>query len=701
MALESDANYRCIIKVSPALTNKRVTIMASKITNAQYEAIVNQCNFRNENQVRSLVTSSHTNVKFNDLILEKHMSCDGAASYFSGFFGTEQWADGQGLDEVREYHTPSYIPLSNEYFAKKMKPCMGAADLDACDWDTFKVPEGGRGTLPGFQFYEWGLETERTCIANIRHIRNFWEWSGQIINDRERADQQIMNMFYTMMAWKTAGHKVVLEYEDVPGTNGAQKRPKSSADIRNPFRGFSYNYLEEYFPSVSNPENIGPLSIGVLQNLARTWEHSCNDNHVATGSRGERIWEMWNAEDWYMNEGLRDPDFIEKIRRTMPAKEFAGYSLNNGQREVIENWAMKTMQWLPRLAESTEGGLIPLDTHEGVDIEVGKEHLISPQWENAPFAMAMITSPEQGSIITRPDLTMSGDGIPILPITGSGEWIFRNDYDRECNKRLNKPYSEKHYEMGFRTDNPDAGMAIIHRLRKFHTHSENFCDLNPVIQVAPNKVREDSIGIGCRGGRSINQASLTEVSFGKLVHCTSQSCGDTEMYRIQIDRLANKPGFNSIECECGSDVLVEIGNDLGEIIRSETAVLVDNSQGYPEGIYFVRLAAALADGECIKSVQCQDATPTSAIVVDCSDVSAGQVRYTVDSPIEMEVGDNVTIEHFDEDGNSLAQYGGAVESADIDALQYEISSNETGFDCAGPDSVADPDTIASTTITKV
>lgn len=652
------------------------------VTEAAFNQALENCNFGKDRSVSDLITSSHTDVYFNDIIMEKQMENDGAYSYFSGFFGVETWEDGMGMDEIREYSTPSYIPISNEYFVEKMKPCIGSANMDQCDWDTCEIPEGGRGTLPPFTFYEWGLETPRTCIANIRHIKQFEYWAAKRIEERYRADEQIMNMFYTMMGWKTAGHKVVLEYDLDPSTG--KRTPKISNNPRNPFRGFSHNYMQDFFPAVDDPSNIGPLDIGVLENLARTWGHNGGGHHVATGSRGEKIYEMWFNDDWFLTEGHRNVEYIEKIRRYMPGKEFAGYSLDTSEREVIGNFAMRTMPHLPRMVvNEVDGGLLPIDTHVGVDIEVGKEYLLSPEWQNAPFSMAMMPSPDQGTIMVRPDLNQSGDGIPILPITGKGEWRFRNDYDKDCNKKLNKPYSENHYEMGMRMDNPDSAMAVIHRNRVFHSQSENFCDLAEIISKVPTEVCNDSIGVGCRGGKIPHQASVTTIEYGTRVHCTSEACGNqsgpTWIYKVQVERKANKKGFNSLDCACGSTVLLQIGDAVGEVDREIEGVVIDDAQGYPEGIYLIRTNEQLADAECIKTVACQDNTPTSGEVISAQDADENTGNFTVvlDSPVVAVPNAAASVEYFDADGNSLGTENAQIVSGDINTQRYVVDLTGT------------------------
>ena len=126
--------------------------MNEVLTDAQFAARLSSCNWKDAKSVSDIVSATHTNVKFNEIILKKQMEVDGAATMFQNFFGTRNWGDGQGMDEVREYSTPPYIPISFQYFIEKLAPCKDG-NRDDCDWDSCVIPEGGRGTLPGFQLF--------------------------------------------------------------------------------------------------------------------------------------------------------------------------------------------------------------------------------------------------------------------------------------------------------------------------------------------------------------------------------------------------------------------------------------------------------------------------------------------------------------------------------------------------------------------
>lgn len=616
------------------------------------------------------------------MVVQKHLKNPvGAFNYFSGFFNTAIWGDGQGTDEVREYASDVYIPYTFSHFVRTMQLC-DPNNANECNTDYCKVPQGGRGTLPGIHMYKWGFETERDCIANIRSIRDFEFWASQVTRARTQVDEQVMNMFYTMAAIKTAGHKVVFQ-----GERDAQGRlmPVYSANPRNPFRSFNYNYIEELFPAAV-PDTMLPMDIQYLEKLARHWTQFQNGNEIARGSRGQLIWELWYGDDYYQEQAINNADYMEKIKMTEPANLFAGYSLQSNPREVIGNWATKIMPWLPRFAPSTGGGIIPVDSHEAVPIEVNNEYVPSREFDNAPIGLALIASKKQGTVLKRPALTKSGAGFPILPITGDGGWIIRNDYDKDCNKDLNQPYSQKRFEMGFRMDDPDASMAILYRRRLFNLRPTNECDLAPIFAIDPKEVDCSLTTIGCEDNKKRASESVTQTDFSKAIICSNVSCGDDKLIRIKVERLANKPGFNSLGCECGDTVDVLVYDDEGNFDRRQSAVVKDLSLIFPYGYAWIELGTALAPGECIKGLLCLDSTPDEGNVVDAWDNTDSGfedlvgVQYMLDSQLACEEGDDVVVEWFDANGVSLGTDTGTIAEADHAHYMYRI----TGFTSKTP-----------------
>lgn len=625
----------------------------SKQTTAQFLEALEGCNFADSKQVSDLVTATHTNVEFDERVQERHVNKPlGAHNYFGGLFGTEVWPDGQGMDMVREYHTDPYVPFRFSDFVRVAQIC-DPNTADDCRRDRCEIPEGGRGTMPPMVFFRRGLKTPRDCIANIRHIRHFKWWAQKVIRYRDIADEQVMNIFYTMAALATSGHKIVMQGERDANNNlmlAVNNNP------RNPLRRGLYNYMQEKFPQPNSLQDIAPLEVDSLESLARFWALFPANNEIARGPRGEAIYELWFPDDWYRDEAIKNPDYIEKLKIMMPAKLFAGYSLSVTDREVIGNYAVRQMPFLPRFAPTSSGKIVPVDSHVGVDIEVGKEFLGSLDFENAPFGLAMCVSGKQGTILSRPTLTESGAGFPIMPISGNGPWRIRNDYDKVCNPDLNMPYSEKDYEMGYRLDNPDASVSFLFRRRVFNSRPINDCDLAPVFYIADNESDCPISSVGCNNGKTRETDSVVGANGFKGVTCTAASCGNGLVapftYLIKVDRTPNNPDFNSLNCECGSEVQLFVYDNVGDYSRMITGVVKDNSLGFPYARYFVETTVALAAGECIRGIACAQAEEDAGYAVDAWEDGA-DLKVILSSALECAVGDNVDVAFYDADGEVI------------------------------------------------
>jgi hypothetical protein len=625
----------------------------SKQTTAQFLEALESCDFNSPDQVSKLVTATHTNVAFDEKVQERQLAKPvGAHNYFSGLFGTEVWPDGQGMDMVREYYTDPYIPFRFSDFVRAAAIC-DPNTADECRRDRCEIEEGGRGTMPPMVFFRRGLKTKRDCIANIRHIRQFKWWANKVIRSRDLADEQVMNIFYTMAALATSGHKIVLQGERDANNN---LKLLVNNNPRNPLRRGLYNYMEEKFPQPHSIENIVPLEVESLEALARYWALFPAGNEVAKGPRNESIYEFWFPDDWYRDEAIRNPDYIEKLKIMMPAKLFAGYSLATTEREVIGNFAVRQMPMLPRFAPTMSGKIIPVDSHIGVDIEVGKEYVGALDFENAPIGLAMVVSGKQGTILSRPTLTESGAGFPIMPISGNGPWRIRNDYDKECNPDLNMPYSEKDYEMGYRLDNPDASVSFLFRRRVFNSKPINDCDLAPVFYVEDNESDCPISTVGCNNGKTRESDSIVGANGFKGVTCTAASCGNTVAspftYIVKVDRTSNNPDFNSLNCECGSDVILFVYDSVGDYVKQIAGVVKDTSLGFPYARYFVETTTALAEGECIRGITCLPDSEISGFALDFWE-DGDDLKVILDGALECEVGDDVVVTFYDAAGDAI------------------------------------------------
>ena len=147
------------------------------MTEAEYIAQLEGCNWNSGAEVSKLITASHTNVMFNDKVMEMQIANPmGAQNFFSGFFGSEVWQDGQGHDEVREYATDPFIPFTFSHFAHRMDVCDPKL-ANRCDMDLCTVPEGGRGTMPGMEWFTWGfaLSSPDPCLLDVQNSPDFPE----------------------------------------------------------------------------------------------------------------------------------------------------------------------------------------------------------------------------------------------------------------------------------------------------------------------------------------------------------------------------------------------------------------------------------------------------------------------------------------------------------------------------------------------
>lgn len=651
------------------------------MTEAEYLQQLADCGF-SQPAVSELVSSSYTNVLFNNKVTELQIQRPlSAINFFQGLFGSKVWPDGQGMDEVREYATDPFVPIDFSYFVRSGQICDPNL-ANECDIDTCKIPEGGRGTLPPFKFFRWALETERTCVANIRHIRDFMYWAQRVIRNRDLIDEQILYSFYVFAAIQTAGHKITLNGQQSPG--GLTLIPNSNA--RNPLQGGSYNYMEELFPAVIDPNLLLPITYDLLEPIARRWKDYGIQNEVATGPRGEPIYELWYGDDLWREEVLRNPDYMKSLRFSMPSSQFAGYTLMGGEQEVMGNFKVRRIPGLPRFAPTADGRVVSVDTHTLVPIEVGSEPTPSIEYENAPFGIAGIVSGQQGSILTRPTLTQSGEGFPINPIASSEPWQINNEYDATCNKYKNKPFSYKRYELGFQLDDPNAGTWFLHRRKRFNMQPISDCDLAPIFQVTKSDVDCPLTLIGCQDNKRRASNDITQpTNAPQHVNCAAESCGNSDtsnnLYRIKVDRRVNNPGFNSLNCECGDTVQVFIYNEAQEFQRTQEAVIQDTSFGFPYAVYFVEVTGGLSPGECIKGIQCAGEDPELGNVLSSEGLEADsenlRLRVVLDGSIGCsQATDTVTVRYYSSANVLLDTVSATVESYNPSFNTYIIRSTD-------------------------
>lgn len=651
------------------------------MTAEEYAEALAACNWNDESAVSALITDTYTERLFNKGVIEiANTANPGGAPYFANFFGTEVWPDGVGQTFEQEVFYDPYIPLDFRHFVRTMQVC-DPNTANECLTDYCELPEGGRGVMPGLQMYKSGFKTNRDCIANIRHIRDFMQWSQRSIRSKGMVDEYMRNMFGMMAVMNTLAHKVVLQGQR--DSNGNLVGIANS-NPRNPFRGYLYNYLHEKFPTPTDPSAIMPLTLNVMQHAIRYWDNFGGQTSVGKGDRGENIYEFWYADDWYYDEVIRDADWSSRLEKIDPKILFAGRS-TDAPVEVLAGLGFKTMRWLPRYTLNSEGGLEMLDTHQGVDVATGQQFVGSIDWENAPFSIAMSPSPNQGRFLTRPDLTTSGQGIPILPITGNGAWRMRNEYDRECNPEQNMPYWSKRYEMGFRWNAPE-GLGIIYRRRKFRVDPINDCDLADIFVKPVTPFNCDLSTVGCDNKRRADN-SITETGSYNWVECVSNYCGVVNTYALKLQRSGpgvdiNAPDYNFLGCECGSTVMLRLVNESDLSNAGQVPATLINIQPFPQDTYIVRTTAAIPAGQCIKGIMCGDGTPLSGVVetaIQGSDIGTTGIIFILNSPIDCGVGGNVRVSYHNAAGQTINTVTGQIAEADPATNRYRITSADPDF----------------------
>ncbi len=653
-----------------------------------------------------LVFNDGPNALWSDVVRELQLTYQSIYPYLTGFFPTRVLKDWNGVDELARTYHPAFMPMDFSMFTRTMQNMFCDPAPNECHTDYCEIPQGGLSNIPPLEMWKWGLKTKPFCIANIRTSMAAKQIAEKIVKERFAADEQSMNAFYVMAVIRMLGHKWILEYQD-DGQGNIEPVPNS-----NPYNilgGFRYNYMTPLFPQVGNLNNVMPFDFRFMDMFGRALSNSQNPNKIATGPRGEPIYEVWYPDDWYRQEVLDNPEYIEKMKYLMKTEMLPGYTLQPGEKEIIGNFSIRAMPMLPRFAESTKGGLTIVQTHMNVPVDGGNRAIHNHrEWDNAPFYLVVSLGKGMGEILSRPALTVGVEGRPIMPITGDGDWIYRNDYDPVCNEDLNMPHFRKRYEMGFRLLNADAGWGFIARAKRFRLRPVNTCDLRPITTVAPVTSDCSILSIGCN--TDVKTRATNNIIGGaediKTVLCHSAMCGNANIYRLNmrresIDSIA--PNMDPLSCECGDEVSLLLGDETGALTTQVSATLlhyIRPNAVNPNPIWFVELAAPLDAGDCIRAIVCPDATPTVATVIAAVDdqqdaaLPDNRVRFFVDSMLSCDVGDGVTVTYYDEDDVSLGTETTTVAAFNAEQLYYELTGTTFGEESA-------PEGTVRTTLTCV
>lgn len=666
------------------------------MTQAEWLSQLEACgNDISQEDIINLVFKDGPNALWSDTVNQNHVLVDGMYNYLRGLFPMRVWDDWKGSTELGRIYHAAYIPFDLSIFQRSMQVC-DPSSQNECHTDYCEVPKGGISAIPELEMYKTGFKTSPMCIANIRTSLHAKQIALAIVNERFAVDEQVWNMFYTMAMIRMTGHKWVIEYQKDGSGNII---PIENANPYNALGSFRYSYMNPLYPQVGNVENIMPLDLSFLDYFGGALADSRNPNFITKGPRGEPIFELWYPDDWYKKEILDNPDYIDRCKFTMKVPLVNGTS-SEADREIVGNFALRSVPALPRFAESTKGGLCVVQPQTQVEVDSGSRSIYDYRdYRNAPFFLIQMIGKGAGEILSRPTLSTGIEGRPIMPISGSEDWVYRNDYDKECNEDLNMPHFRRRYEMGFRALNPDASWGIIARAKKLRLRAPQTCDLQPIFKVTPATNDCSILTIGCNPNNTTHPNNIISDSSVRKVKCTSKPCGDATnlLYTLSIlkenqDSIApNQSPLGT--CVCGDTVQVHITDDDGDVIKVRDASIVEIFRPNvvnPNWTVMIKLASVLAAGECISHIGCPDDSPTTGNVVTCSDNSdddtleADQIKVVLDSTLNCNVGASVNIEWLDEDDVLIDPPGvvsGTIISVDPSGLIYVIESAEPNFAC--------------------
>lgn len=646
-----------------------------------------------DDQIIDLIYADGPNALWTDTVHQKHLLQDYSVyRYLSTFFESNVWPDGVGATELGQTYHAAYIPFDMSIFQRSMEIC-DPSSQNECHTDYCEIPQGGLSSIPELEMYKAGFKTTPRCVANYRTSARAKRLAEMVIDERFQVDEQVMNAFYTMALIRMLGHKWVMEYK----MDGGQAVPVANNNPRNMMGGFQYNYLNPLFPQASNLNMVAPFSLDALERFGRGLTNSRNPNFVTRGPRGEPIFELWHTEDWYRTEILDNAEYIERCKYFMKSELLRGYTLEGGEQEVIGNFHMKVMPQLPKFTESTEGGLTVVQPLTQVAVDHGSQSIHNfAEWDNAPFLLTIAISNKIGEILSRPAITTGLEGLPIMPITGNGEWKYRNDYDKDCNEDLNMPHLRKRYEMGFRMKNPEAGWGFISRAKKFRFAPVNTCDMREIFKITPSKQDCSILTIGCNPKNDLASNNIMSPNTARKVLCSSESCGDPTIYRLTI-RKENQDSIAPNQsplgtCGCGDTVQLYLndpatGDSIVAVGGTITGTIVEvfrPNNVAPNWSVLVKVGSAITGGKCIAAIACNEGSPEITIV-GCNDTSEDEISVILSHPLPcvQSAGADANIEYFDADGDAIEDIDVTITSFDPLTNTYVFTAS--GLDCVGPE----------------
>lgn len=654
--------------------------MSLNQTIAEWTAYAEGCDLTGPNGNRALLMHEKTPFIVNPMINER-MGKERNCNYFMKMFDSQVQPDGQAFDEINNVYHPNYTQKSFSIFNKQQQPCDPMA-TNACDRHYNEVPSGGRSTMPQGGFFSWGRRTKKYCLQNFRNIPNFMFWLGKEAEDRARTSATDIEMFYLKVFLATAGHKFVLEGKK--NASGAFV-PYQSTNPRNPLGNFKYNWMQELFPAVDDPNNILPLDVNTLQRLARGWGENSNAAPIAFRGDGAGVYNLWIGDDWRQQEVDQFEDFRNLFGTIANKQMLEGYQFEEGEKTEFSRFLIESRFNLPRFAvDEVDGGIVMVQDMVAIDAEVGEEYIRNPQWMDAPFRLAVSPTRDQATILTRPLMSVHGNGAPIPVVPAFSGWEVENEYDKECNPERLLPHWKCWNEAGFRPKNPDGSMAIMYRAREIQNAPTNYCNLAPLFTVASPEIESGFINIGCENKQQVSN-SITQMEIGKFdVRCTAQVMGDPTIYRVTMEHLQPLfPNGGAIPCAAGSDVrvIIEDVDGAGEGTFTEvTATIIDDEWASTYGQYYIKLPSALGSDKCIRALRCIDSTPNKGTVSSSIDVGSGVVKYALESMlVGAALTNDVIVTFRNSAGTSLGTFTGTITAMNPSRYQYTVTSAGTGF----------------------
>lgn len=673
------------------------------LTEEEFLEQIENCDYLNDQKgILQTLYEDGPNAVYQEMVNEMHIETDSMYNYLRDIFPERELADWQGTDEiVRTYNHP-YIPIDFSIFKEQqLQPC-DITDSAPCFWDYCKTPQGGiTQSLPP-RMWRWAYETEPICTENIRTSAIAKQLVKIFVNERFAVEDATMSNFYLMAMIQSLGHKFVLEL--APSEEDGSMQPIQSYNPFNFTQAYRYAYYQELFPGVANLENVGPLDFQTLDVFGQSMTNFRMKGYRSVkGPRGEPIFTILHGSDWFRNEMLVNPEYVERMKYTVPTKLLPGYrdagDYKSDSMEVVGNFAMQQVQAMPRFAVGPDGGLMVVQPYKAIDdTDLGHRYVPNyREYANAPFGLAAIIGDDIGNILTRPQLKTDVTGIPINPIAANGPWGVWNKYDPTCNPEENMPRWRKKFELGYKPKNPENGTGIVYRNKLMQLRASATCALRPLFKVADPAQSCDVTTIGCRpaGMESNNIMSFVDQSVRK-VECSSAACGSADglSFNLKIRRenwdvlMQDQNPLGT--CDCGDTVNVFINDADGNTVRVQPATVTNRlrpSISMPRALITVTLEDALGAGECISYIACQDETPAVATVLHCEDnsddstIPVGSVRFILDGPIgDKGEGDSVTITYKDAAGSTLgATVAGTIVAINVENMSYLISSaNTTG-----------------------